>query len=77
MADDGDSVDRGGSDRIGFKNGRQFVAWLGLVPKQRSSTNPRRQSAFTRRRLRCCGEGRACRLWLFAKGRKRFDRPID
>ncbi|WP_348631870.1 hypothetical protein [Mesorhizobium sp. M1A.F.Ca.IN.020.03.2.1] len=47
------------------------------MPKQRSSTNPRRQSAFTRRRLRCCGEGRACRLWLFAKGRKRFDRPID
>jgi len=24
-------------DRKGFKNGRQFAAWLGLVPKQRSS----------------------------------------
>ena len=24
-------------DRQGFKNGRQFAAWLGLVPKQRSS----------------------------------------
>ena len=24
-------------DRTSFKNGRQFVAWLGLVPKQRSS----------------------------------------
>ena len=24
-------------DRSSFKNGRQFAAWLGLVPKQRSS----------------------------------------
>ncbi len=24
-------------DRTSFKNGRQFAAWLGLVPKQRSS----------------------------------------
>jgi transposase len=24
-------------DRQGFKNGRRFAAWLGLVPKQRSS----------------------------------------
>jgi transposase len=24
-------------DRTGFMNGRQFAAWLGLVPKQRSS----------------------------------------
>lgn len=24
-------------DRSGFRNGRQFAAWLGLVPKQRSS----------------------------------------
>ena len=24
-------------DRSCFKNGRQFAAWLGLVPKQRSS----------------------------------------
>src|SRR5215472_14693832 len=24
-------------NRQGFKNGRQFAAWLGLVPKQRSS----------------------------------------
>ena len=28
-------------DRQGFKNGRQFAAWLGLVPKQRSSGGPR------------------------------------
>jgi transposase len=24
-------------DRQGFKNGRQFAAWLGLVPRQQSS----------------------------------------
>src|SRR5258708_3998823 len=28
-------------DRSSFKNGRQFAAWLGLVPKQRSSGGPR------------------------------------
>ena len=28
-------------NRQGFKNGRQFAAWLGLVPKQRSSGGPR------------------------------------
>jgi hypothetical protein len=32
-------------DRSSFKNGRQFAAWLGLVPKQRSSGG----------RVRLCG----------------------
>lgn len=36
-------------DRQGFKNGRQFAAWLGLVPKQRSSGGRARLSGISKR----------------------------
>lgn len=36
-------------DRQGFKNGRQFAAWLGLVPKQRSSGGRARLFGISKR----------------------------
>ena len=36
-------------DRSCFKNGRQFAAWLGLVPKQRSSGGKARLSGISKR----------------------------
>jgi transposase len=39
-------------DRSSFKNGRQFAAWLGLVPKQRSSSRRARLFGISRRRHR-------------------------
>src|SRR5258708_38834775 len=36
-------------DRSSFKNGRQFAAWLGLVPKQRSSGGPARHIGISKR----------------------------
>ena len=36
-------------DRRSFKNGRQFAAWLGLVPKQRSSGGRARLSGISKR----------------------------
>lgn len=36
-------------DRQGFKNGRQFAAWLGLVPKQRSSGGRARLLGISKR----------------------------
>jgi transposase len=36
-------------DRSGFKNGRQFAAWLGLVPKQRSSGGRARLFGISKR----------------------------
>jgi hypothetical protein len=36
-------------DRSSFKNGRQFAAWLGLVPKQRSSGGRARLFGISKR----------------------------
>jgi len=36
-------------DRTAFKNGRQFAAWLGLVPKQRSSGGRARLFGISKR----------------------------
>jgi transposase len=36
-------------DRSSFKNGRQFAAWLGLVPKQRSSGGRARSFGISKR----------------------------
>jgi transposase len=36
-------------DRSSFKNGREFAAWLGLVPKQRSSGGRRRLFGISKR----------------------------
>ena len=36
-------------DRSSFKNGRQFAAWLGLVPKQRSSGGKARLFGISKR----------------------------
>lgn len=36
-------------DRTCFKNGRQFAAWLGLVPKQRSSGGRARLFGISKR----------------------------
>ena len=36
-------------DRNSFKNGRQFAAWLGLVPKQRSSGGRARLFGISKR----------------------------
>jgi transposase len=38
-----------GGDRSSFKNGRQFAAWLGLVPKQRSSGGRARLFGISKR----------------------------
>lgn len=37
------------ADRTCFKNGRQFAAWLGLVPKQRSSSGKSRLFGISKR----------------------------
>ncbi|MBO9406845.1 IS110 family transposase [Shimia sp. R9_1] len=37
------------NNRICFKNGRQFAAWLGLVPKQRSSGGKSRLFGISKR----------------------------
>jgi len=37
------------SDGKAFKNGRQFAAWLGLVPKQRSSGGKARLLGISKR----------------------------
>ncbi|CDX45356.1 transposase (fragment) [Mesorhizobium sp. ORS 3359] len=37
IADSGDALIAPVGDRTGFKYGRRFAAWLGLVPQQRSS----------------------------------------
>jgi transposase len=39
-------------DRSSFKSGRQFAAWLGLVPKQRSSGGRARSFGISKRRDR-------------------------
>src|SRR5271169_5992518 len=50
MADAGSSVKTPTrSDRGSFKNGRQFAAWLGLVPKQRSSGGRARLFGISKR----------------------------
>ena len=65
-----------------FKNGRQFAAWLGLVPRQYSTGGKTRLGHITRRgdpylrtparegRARCCRRPRATRtaLALGARG---------
>jgi len=60
------------TDPNAFKNGRQFSAWLGLVPKQNSSGGTqrllgisKRGDAYLRTLLVHCG--RAAVLWSFGK----------
>ena len=41
-------------DRSSFKNGRQFAAWLGLVPKQRSAVTAPDYSASVNGEIAIC-----------------------